>query len=129
MRLRENSRSASAVATFFPRMSCATRLSFCGLTRSMRATAFASFSESARARAFLPMFVLSALRARASQGRRWRLARGRSRRACSGGTRCPLGFAIRRMAVKDPGGSELPKFVTHHLFGNQHRDVLLPVVD
>ena len=30
MRLRENSRSASAVATFLPRISCATRLSFCG---------------------------------------------------------------------------------------------------
>jgi len=38
-------------------MSCATRLSFCGLTRSMRATAFASFSVSARSRAFLPMFA------------------------------------------------------------------------
>ena len=30
MRLRENSRSASAISTFLPRISCATRLSFCG---------------------------------------------------------------------------------------------------
>ena len=42
--LLENSRSASAVATFLPRMSWATRLSFCGLTRSMRVVALASFS-------------------------------------------------------------------------------------
>src|SRR6476660_8804806 len=55
MRLRENSRSASAAATFLPRMSCASRLSFCGLTRSMRATAFASVSERERSRAFLLM--------------------------------------------------------------------------
>src|SRR5207302_1312936 len=55
MRLRENSRSASAVATFLPRMSCATRLSFCGLTRSMRATALASLSASARSLFFLLM--------------------------------------------------------------------------
>src|SRR3984885_263162 len=40
----ENSRSASAVATFLPRMSWATTLSFCGLTRSMRVVALASFS-------------------------------------------------------------------------------------
>src|SRR5260370_1080642 len=53
MRLRENSRSASAAATFLPRMSWASRLSFCGLTRSILATAFASFSESARGWAFL----------------------------------------------------------------------------
>src|SRR6056297_1677988 len=55
MRLRENSRSASAVATFLPRMSCATRFSFCGLTRSMRRTALASVSPSARGVAGLPM--------------------------------------------------------------------------
>src|SRR5215831_15523614 len=48
MRLRENSRSARAVCTFLPRMSCATRLSFCGLMRSMRATAFASLSARLR---------------------------------------------------------------------------------
>src|SRR4051794_32610958 len=55
MRLRENSRSASAVATFLPRMSWATRFSFCGLTRRLRATAFASFSASARGVAALPI--------------------------------------------------------------------------
>src|SRR4051812_26602093 len=48
IRLRENSRSASAVSTFLPRMSWARRLSFCGLTRSMRTTALASFSPRAR---------------------------------------------------------------------------------
>ena len=40
-------------STFLPRMSCARRLSFCGLTRSMRATALASFSPSARGLACL----------------------------------------------------------------------------
>src|ERR1043166_8375942 len=53
IRLRENSRSASALATFLPRISPATRLSFCGLTRSIRATALASFSARLRSCAFL----------------------------------------------------------------------------
>src|SRR5271156_4963879 len=44
----ENSRSASAVATFLPRMSWASRLSFCVLTRSMRVVALASFSACRR---------------------------------------------------------------------------------
>src|SRR4051812_32106387 len=48
MRLRENSRSASARSTFLPRISCASRFSFCGLMRSMRATALASLSSSPR---------------------------------------------------------------------------------
>src|SRR5215218_6382687 len=57
MRFCENSRSASAVATFLPRMSCATRFSFCGETRSMRATALASLSGSARGVAALPILL------------------------------------------------------------------------
>jgi hypothetical protein len=44
MRLREKVRSASALSTFLPRMIAATRLSFCGLMRSVRATACASLS-------------------------------------------------------------------------------------
>ena len=51
----ENSRSASALATFLPRISCATRLSFCGDTRSMRETALASLSSSVRSRELLPI--------------------------------------------------------------------------
>src|SRR5215217_373507 len=57
MRFCENSRSASAVATFLPRMSCATRFSFCGETRSMRATALASLSGNARGVAALPILL------------------------------------------------------------------------
>src|SRR5688500_11141336 len=60
-RLRENSRSASAVATFLPRMSCATRFSFCGLTRIIRATALASLSLSARGVVALPILLLLCL--------------------------------------------------------------------
>src|SRR5947209_4407604 len=48
MRFRENSRSANARSTFLPRMSWASRLSFCGLMRSMRATALASVSLNPR---------------------------------------------------------------------------------
>ena len=40
MRLRENSRSASAAATFLPRIGCATRFSFRGLTRGSAADRF-----------------------------------------------------------------------------------------
>src|SRR5579871_1928037 len=98
MRLRENSRSASAAATFLPRMSCATRFSFCGLTRIMRATALASVSASARGRADFPM---------------------------SHSPRLPsLGFLVGRMAVEGPGRRELAELVTHHLLGHIDRDVL-----
>src|SRR5688500_8254855 len=55
MRLRENSRSASAVAAFLPRISAATRLSFCGLMRIIRRTACASLSASTRSRLGLPI--------------------------------------------------------------------------
>src|SRR5437764_11050297 len=109
MRLRENSRSASAVATFLPRISCASRLSFCGLTRSIFAMAFASFSASARGWLFLLM----------SSPRSRRCAR--RRRA--------LGLPVGRVAVERAGRRELAELVADHLLGDHHRDVLVPVVD
>src|SRR3954447_1833272 len=57
MRLRENSRSFSAAATFLPRISAATRLSFCGLTRIVRSTARASLSASLRGALALLMLL------------------------------------------------------------------------
>src|ERR1700741_463546 len=125
MRLRENSRSASAVATFLPRMSCANRLSFCGLIRSMRATALASVSASARSRFFLLINLLPA--SRRAAGRRCRRGRCRTRR---GARRAgAFGLAVRRMAVERAGRRELTEFVADHFFGDDHRDVLLAVVD
>src|SRR5262249_8997621 len=109
MRLRENSRSASAAATFLPRMSCASRFSFCGLTRSIFATAFASFSASGRGWLFL---LMSSPR---SRRRAW--------------TRRALGLAIGRVAVERACRRELAELVADHLLGDQHRDVLVPVVD
>src|SRR5262249_13496754 len=108
MRLRENSRSAFAVATFLPRISWASRLSFCGLTRSILATAFASFSASARGWLFLLM------------------SSPRSRRARAGGA---LGLAVGRMAVERAGRRELAELVADHLLGDHHGNVLVPVVD
>src|SRR5215472_8970621 len=105
-RLRENSRSASAVAIFLPRMSWASRLSFCGLTRSILATALASFSARARGWLFLLMTF------------------PRSRRA-----RRALGLAVSRVAVERAGRRELAELVADHLLGHQHRNVLVPVVD
>src|SRR6195952_1820224 len=97
IRLRENCRSANAVSTFLPRIICATRLSFCGLTRSMRATALASFSGSARGVACLPISA-------------------------------PLRLLVGRVAREGAGRRELAELMPHHLLGNVHRDVLLPVV-
>src|SRR5690606_23500808 len=57
MRLRENSRSESAVCTFLPRIRAATRFSFCGLTRMVRRTARASLSASLRWALALPMLL------------------------------------------------------------------------
>src|ERR1700730_7523263 len=128
MRLRENSRSASAVATFLPRMSCANRLSFCGLIRSMRATALASVSASARSRFFLLMKSLPASR-RAAGGRCRRGARRRGCTRCGGRRAGALGFAVRRMAVERAGRRKLTEFVADHFLGDDHRDVLLAVVD
>src|SRR3984957_18364537 len=126
IRLRENSRSASAVATFLPRMSCANRLSFCGLIRSMRATALASVSASARSRFFLLM-TKSLPASRRAAGRCCRRGRCRTR---SGAWRTgAFGLAVRRMAVERAGRRELTEFVADHFFGDDHRDVLLAVVD
>src|SRR5262245_10206464 len=127
MRLRENSRSASAVATFLPRMSCATRLSFCGDTRSMRATDLASLSESARGCFFL--LIACPSRRPASPRSASRSRRGRRPRGRSASARRALGLAVRRMAVEGPRRRELTKLVADHFLGDQHRDVLLPVVD
>src|SRR5262245_44621530 len=109
MRLRENWRSASAAATALPRISPATKLSFCGLTRMLRATAFASLSARPRSRAFLPMaFCL--------------LPSG-------GGGRGALRLAVRRVAVERACWRELAELVADHFFRRQHGNVLLPVVD
>src|SRR5262249_39803732 len=131
IRLRENSRSASAVETFLPRMSCAKRLSFCGLIRSMRATAFASVSDSARSRFFLLIEPLPASRCparrRGARCRRRRGAFGRSTR-CAGRAGA-LGLAIRRMAVERTRRRELAELVADHFLADDLRDVLLPVID
>src|SRR5579862_4300354 len=136
MRLRENSRSASAVATFLPRMSWARRLSFCGLMRSMRATALASVSASARSRFFLLM--TKPLPASRGAARRSRARRGRRGGAgcgwCAGSAGSArnagaLGLAVRRVAVERTGRRELAEFVADHFLSDDHRDVLLAVID
>src|SRR5215467_4482250 len=108
MRLRENSRSAFAVATFLPRINWASRLSFCGLTRSIRATAFASFSASVRGWLFL---LMSSPRSRGARRRR------------------ALDLAVGRVAVERAGRRELAELVADHLLGDHHGNVLVPVVD
>src|SRR5262249_41567167 len=137
IRLRENSRSASAVETFLPRMSCANRLSFCGLIRSMRATAFASVSDCARSRFFLLTDLPPASRCPARRRGAWRRHRrgafSRSTRCAgrAGRARCAraFGLAIRRMAVERTRRRELAELVADHFLGDDHRDVLLPVID
>src|SRR3569623_1909084 len=57
IRLREKVSAARALATFLPRIICATRLSFCPLVRSRRRTALASLSFSARLVFGLPMLL------------------------------------------------------------------------
>src|SRR5688500_3973439 len=57
MRLWLNSSSARAFSTFLPRISWASRFSFCGLIRSRRRTALASVSLSARGVFALPMLL------------------------------------------------------------------------
>src|ERR1700759_4872741 len=104
MRLRENSSSASAIATFLPRISCASRLSFCGLTRSILATAFASFSASARG---WPFLLISSPRS----------GRARTRRA--------LGLAVGRVPMERAGRRELAELVAGDLPGDLDRDVLV----
>src|SRR5262249_41024570 len=106
-RLREKVRSASARSTFLPRISSASRLSFCGLTRMSRVTALASLSLSARSRCGLPISL--------------RLRRGGRRRRS-------LRLAVCGMAVERPRRRELTEFVADHVLGYEHRDMLLAVV-
>src|ERR1700751_4637490 len=101
IRLRENCRSASAAEAFLPRINCATRLSFCGLTRSIRAIALASLSGRLRSRFGLLIVSSSSL----------------------------LGFLVARMAVEGPGRRELAELVPYHFLVDRHRHVLLAVVD
>src|SRR5437660_1240269 len=101
IRLRENCRSASAADAFRPRINCATRLSFCGLTRSIRATALASLSARTRSRFGLLIVYSSSL----------------------------LGFLVARMAMEGTGRRELAELVTHHFLVDRYRHMLLAVVD
>src|SRR6185312_11547593 len=101
IRLRENCRSASAADALRPRINWATKLSFCGLTRSIRATALASLSARLRSRFGLLIAQSSSL----------------------------LGFLVARMAVEGPGRRELAELVTHHFLVHRDRNVLLAVVD
>src|SRR3977135_522323 len=101
IRLRENSRSASAAEALRPRISCATRLSFCGLTRSIRAMALASLSGRLRSRFGLLIAQSSSL----------------------------LGFLVAGMAMEGPGRRKLTELMTDHFLVDRHRHVLLAVVD
>src|SRR3982074_475236 len=101
IRLRETCRWASAAEAFLPRISCATRLSFCGLTRSIRAIALASLSGRVRSRFGLLIAPSSSL----------------------------LGFLVARMAVEGPSRRELAELVTDHFLVDRYRHVLLAVVD
>src|SRR6185436_4501230 len=96
-----NWRSASAAEAFRPRISCATRLSFCGLTRSIRATALASLSARLRSRFGLLIVYSSSL----------------------------LGFLVARMAMEGTGRRKLAELVAHHFLVDRDRHVLLAVVD
>src|SRR3954451_16378860 len=106
IRLRENCRSASAAEAFRPRINCATRLSFCGLTRSIRATALASLSGRLRSRFGLLMaYVLKP------------------------DPLSLLGFLVARMAVEGTGRRELAELMSDHFLVDRNRHVLLAVVD
>src|SRR6516164_3386134 len=111
MRFLENSRSASAVSTFLPRIICASRLSFCGEMRRFLATAFASSSASARSRFGLPIFAAFS-----------------SLPCCSCCGLRPHGLLVAAVAVKSPGRREFTELVADHVFGHAHGNMLLPVV-
>src|SRR5271168_573245 len=97
--LLENSRSASALDTFLPRMSWASRFSFCGLTRSMRMVAFASLSARRRGLRCLDM------------------------------TLSPLRLLVGGMAVERARRREFAELVADHFLRDRHRHVLVTVVD
>src|SRR5258708_20419932 len=100
--LGENCKWGGAAEAFLPRISCATRLSFCGLTRSIRATALASLSGRLRSR-----FDLLIAKKSSSL----------------------LGSLVARMAMEGPGRRELAELMTHHFLVDRNRHVLLAVVD
>src|ERR1700683_3071303 len=95
----------------------------------MRETAFASLSASERSRPFLLMTSLPALRRAACRRRRSRTPSRRSATGGPSGRRAALGFAVRRMAVERARRRELTKLVADHFLGDNHRNVLLAVVD
>ena len=88
-------------STFLPRIELATRLSFCGLTRSMdRVTA--------------------------------RLRCRRAVRSVFGGLAhhlAPFRLLVGGVAVIGAGRRELAELVPNHILGDQHRNVLAPVMD
>src|SRR5262245_34488901 len=102
MRLRENSRSASAVSTFLPRISCASRL---------RATAFASLSESTRSRFALP--IVFRLRLTLPSGRRFG----------------PNGLLVAAVTVEGTRRRKLTELVPDHVLRHADGNVLLSIVD
>src|SRR5690349_16400793 len=98
----------------------------------MRATAFASVSDSARSRFFLLIDVPSTSRCPATRrggGRRCAFGRSGSRRAGCARHAGALGLAIRGMAIERTGRRKLTELVADHLLGDDHRDVLLAVID
>ena len=58
-----------------------------------------------------------------------RPARRRAAAAAPPDRRCALGLAVRRMAVERARRRELAELVADHFLGDDHRDVLLAVVD
>src|SRR5258707_760603 len=76
-------------------------LIFCGLTRSIRATALASLSARLRSRFGLLIAYSSSL----------------------------LGFLVARMAMEGTGRRELAELVAHHFLVDRYRHMLLAVVD
>jgi hypothetical protein len=99
MRLRENSRSASALSTFLPRIIAATRFSFCGLTYEWCGEPpCASLSLSLRGLSACPCYFLFA-------------------------------FLSAAVTVIGPGRRELAELVADHLFRDVHRNMLVAVVD
>src|SRR5258708_24737071 len=92
---------ASAVSARCPRIDCATRLSLRGLVRMLRPTALACTSESVRFLAGLPI----------------------------GGGNLLLRLAVAGVTMEGPGRGELAEFVTDHVFGDDHGDMLQAVID
>src|SRR6267154_4295816 len=99
-RLGEKVSVASAVSARCPRIDCATRLSLRGLVRILRPTALACTSESVRFFAGLPIIGCLLLR-----------------------------LAVAGVTMEGPGRGELAEFVTNHVFGDDHGDMLQAVID